>query len=178
MKFADLTPYQIPGFILRQLTPDDKPLMFAIRDAVMASLPDPRWYFSMEEWEIDEWLSQRSVVGYLDGGTLAGFAAITPEEERGEHSYARVLGEDASHTFDFHDVMVHPSYRGHRMHQRFLSLFTQSVKELDGRAVYATVDPENSASWYNFEKEGYVCLLTQPAYDGRDRRFYKLTIEA
>lgn len=177
MQFCDLTPYQIPGFTLRQLTMEDKPLMFAIRDAVMAKLPDPRWYFSMEEWEINQWLSERSVVGYLDGDTLAGFAAITPEYQRLDHSYARVLGEDAKDTFDFHDVMVHPDYRGHRMHQRFLQIFTQSVKELGGKAVYATVDPENSASWYNFEKEGYVCVVTQPAYDGRDRRYYKLTIE-
>ena len=177
MQFCDLTPYQISGFTLRQLTMEDKPLMFAIRDAVMAKLPDPRWYFSMEEWEINQWLSERSVVGYLDGDTLAGFAAITSEYQRLDHSYARVLGEDAKDTFDFHDVMVHPDYRGHRMHQRFLQIFTQSVKELGGKAVYATVDPENSASWYNFEKEGYVCVVTQPAYDGRDRRYYKLTIE-
>ena len=46
-----------------------------------------------------------------------------------------------------------------------------------GKAIYGTVEPENSASWYNFEKEGYVCVVTQPAYDGRDRRYYKLTIE-
>lgn len=176
LKFADLSTYEIPGFAIRQLTPEDKPKMFAIRDAVMAVLPDPRWYFSMEEWEIDEWLAARSVVGYLDGDVLAGFGAITPEYERGDHSYARVLGEPAENTFDFHDVMVHPAYRGHRMHQQFLSLFTQSVRQLGGRAVYATVDPENSASWYNFEKEGYRCIVTQPAYDGRDRRYYKLTL--
>ena len=72
--------------------------------------------------------------------------------------------------------MVHPAFRGNRMHQRFLSMFTQSVKELGGKAIYATVDPENSASWYNFEKEGYRCIITKPAYDGRDRRYYKLTV--
>ena len=177
MQFCDLTPYQIPGFTLRQLEKSDKEKMIAIRDAVMAVLPDPRWYFSMDDWEIDEWLDERGVVGYLDGDVLAGFGAITPETLRKEHSYARVLGETPENTFDFHDVMVHPAYRGNRMHQQFLKIFTQSVKELDGKAIYATVDPDNSASWYNFEKEGYVCVVTQPAYDGRDRRYYKLTIE-
>lgn len=177
MRFCDLTPYEIPGFTLRQLTPADKPKMFAIRDAVMEKLPDPRWYFSMEEWEIDQWLSEQSVVGYLDGDTLAGFGAITPEYQRLQQSYARKLGEEDKDTFDFHDVMVHPDYRGHRMHQHLLRIFTQSAKDLGGRAIYATVDPENSASWYNFEKEGYECLVTKPAYDGRDRRYYKLTIE-
>lgn len=177
MKFCDFSAYELPGFELRQLAPEDKPLMIAIRDAVLPALPDRRWYFSIEEWEIDQWLDERGVVGYVKDGVLAGFGAITPEKLRGERSYARVLGEDAAGTYDFHDVMVHPDFRGHRMHQRFLSMFTQSVKELGGSAIYATVDPENSASWYNFEKEGYRCVITKPAYDGRDRRYYKLTIE-
>ena len=176
MKFIDLAAYQIPGFTLRVLTPEDRGRMQAIRRAVMAALPDPRWYFSMEDWEIDEWLGQQSVVGYLDGDVLAGFAAITPWYQRPGHHYAGVLGDPEEDTYDFHDVMVHPDYRGHRMHQRFLKLATASVRELGGRAMYCTVDPENSASWYNFEKEGYVCVVTQPAYDGRDRRYYKLTL--
>lgn len=177
MQFADMTSHQIPGFTLRVLTLEDTQRMYAIREAVLSSLPDPRWYFSIEDEEIEEWLTNGSAVGYLDGETLAGFAAITPVEQRGDHSYARVLAEPAEHTFDFHDVMVHPAYRGHRMHQHFLSLFTASVKEQNGRAVYATVDPDNSASWYNFEKEGYRCVVTQPAYDGRDRRYYKLSLK-
>ena len=143
MQFCDLTPYQIPGFTLRQLTPQDKPLMIAIRDAVMAVLPDPRWYFSMEEWEIDEWLAQRSVVGYLDGDTLAGFAAITPEYERGEHSYARVLGENAANTFDFHDVMVHPGYRGN----------TQARREKKNEAVSENFHPVRKGAG----RQGRVC---------------------
>lgn len=176
MRFSDLTPYRIPGFEMRRLTPADKPRLMAIRDAVMAVLPDPRWYFSMEDEEIDEWLAQEGVVGYLDGEVLAGFGAIASADQRGDHSYARVLGEPAQNTFDFHDVMVHPAYRGHRMHQQLLNLFTQSARELGGTAIYATVDPENSASWHNFEKAGYVCVVTQPAYDGRDRRYYRLML--
>ena len=72
MKFADLTPYQIDGFTMRLLNPEDKPKMIAIRDAVMAVLPDPRWYFSMDDWEIDEWLGQNSVVGHVHQLVLQG----------------------------------------------------------------------------------------------------------
>jgi len=176
VKFVPLDDYQIPGYTLRVLTPADRSLMQDLRQAVMEALPNPRWYFSMEDWVIDEWLSQSSAVGYLADGVLAGFGAITPWHQRPGHHYAGVLGEPEQDTYDFHDVMVHPAHRGHRMHQQLLKLFTASVNALNGRAVYATVDPENSASWYNFEKEGYVCLLTQPAYDGRDRRYYRLAL--
>lgn len=176
MNFIHLNEHEIPGFTLRVLTPEDRKRMQDLREAVMAKLPNPRWYFSMEDWEIDEWLGQGSVIGYLDGDRLAGFGAITPWHQRPGHHYAGVLGEPEQDTYDFHDVMVHPDCRGNRMHQHFLRIFTDSAKAQGGKAIYATVDPENSASWYNFEKEGYVCLLTQPAYDGRDRRYYKLTL--
>jgi len=176
MIFADLAPYQIPGFTLRVLAPEDNLQMRDVREAVMAALPNPRWYFSMEDWEIDEWLSQQSVIGYFAGDELAGFAVCTPWHQRAGHAYAEVLGDPVEDTYDFHDVMVKPAYRGHRMHQQMLKLGTASVRALGGRAMYCTVDPENSASWHNFEKEGYRCVLTQPAYDGRMRRYYKLEL--
>lgn len=176
MKFVELAPYQIPGFELRILTPEDNLQMRAVREAVMAVLPDPVWYFSMQDWEIDEWLSQQSAVGYFCGDVLAGFAVCTPWHQRGDHAYALVLGDPAEDTYDFHDVMVRPEYRGHRMHQHFLKVGTASVRALGGKAMYCTVDPGNSASWHNFEKEGYECVLTQPAYDGRMRRYYRLKV--
>ena len=60
-----------------------------------------------------------------------------------------------------------------KLQERNMSIY-RLAKE--SHVPYATVDPDNSASWYNFEKEGYVCIVTQPAYDGRDRRYYKLTL--
>lgn len=170
MRFL-LDGYALDGYELRSLTPADKPAMQALREAVMAALPDPRWYFSMEDEEIDQWLAEAGVVGYFCGDALAGFGAVTPWHLR-DHAYADVLGEPSQDTYDFHDVMVHPDHRGHGMHQQFAKLFEESVRALDGAAIYATVDPENSASWHNFEKTGYECVVTQPAYDGRDRRYY------
>lgn len=173
---VDCAAYHIPGFTLRVLTPEDRYRMMAVRDAVIPALPDPRWYFAMEDHEIDEWLAAGSVVGYLDGDVLAGFASIMPWHMRTGHAYAEILGEEPENTYDFHDVMVQPAYRGHRMHQHFLQMFTDMARSLGGRAIYATVDPDNAPSWYNFEKAGYRCVLTQPAYDGRIRRYYKLQL--
>ena len=50
------------------------------------------------------------------------------------------------------------------------------ARAMGGRAIYATVDPGNSASWHNFEKAGYALVCTRPAYDGRMRRYYRLTL--
>lgn len=168
--------YQVEGFSLRVLGAQHKQQMMHMQQEVLSALPDPRWYFPSEEWEFDSWLAGGEAVGYLQGDIIAGYAVITPWHIRGEHAYARVLGETAQDTFDFHDVMVRKAYRGRGMHTRFLQLFEQAVRDAGGRAVYATVDPGNSASWHNFEKAGYRCLLTQPAYDGRERRYYKLSL--
>ncbi len=167
--------YPIEGLTLRKLNKADKAAMMAAHDAVIAALPDPRWYYPSEEWEFDAWLEGEEAVGYFDGETLCGFAVITPAAKR-PHSYAQVLGEEEKGSYDFHDVLVLPRYRGLGMHTMFLRMFTDLVKEEGGKAIYATVDPENGASWRNFEKAGYKCIRVQPAYDGRDRRYYKLTI--
>jgi len=170
--------YAMRGLTLRQLEERDRALLGPMQDEVLSALPDPRWYFPSEEWEFDAWIAGREAVGYFDGDVLAGFAVLTAARLRGDHSYARVLGEDPANTFDFHDVMVRPPYRGRGMHTRFLALFEETARALGGRAIYATVDPENEASWRNFEKAGYACVRIQPAYDGRMRRYYKLELAA
>lgn len=168
--------YDIPGFTLKRLTPDHKRQMMQLHDAVIASLPSPSWYYPSDEWEFDAWLDGDEAWGYFDGETLAGFAVLTSWEHRFGHSYAQILGDEHEHTFDFHDVLVLPRYRGLGMHTTFLRMFRDKAVASGGRAIYSTVDPENSASWHNFEKAGYVVVRVQPAYDGRERRYYKLTL--
>ena len=170
---AQLDAYHIRGLALCQLTPAHKGQMVALQEQVMALLPDPAWYFPSEDWEFDQWLQNGEAIGYLDGDTLCGYAVMTPQSVRGDHSYAQVLGEAEENTFDFHDVMVSPDYRRRGLHANFLKLFTEMARAMGGKAIYATVDPENGASWRNFEREGYQCVTTRPAYDGRLRRYYK-----
>lgn len=168
--------YDLPGFTLQKLTFEHKPQMMALHDKVLAALPNPKWYFPSAEWEFDAWLEGEEAWGYLDGDKIAGFAVFTHSSHRFGHSYAQVLGEPHETTFDFHDVLVLPEYRGRGMHTMFLRLFTDLARQAGATAIYATVDPENSASWHNFEKAGYEIVRVQSAYDGRDRRYYKLTL--
>lgn len=168
-----LSRYALPGLSLTVLTPAHRERMMALQSRVLSGLPNASWYFPSEEWEFDAWLAGGEAVGYMDGQTLCGYAVITPADRREGHSYAQVLGHDAQNTFDFHDVMVAPEYRCRGMHGRFLALFSDAARRLGGWAIYATVDPENGASWRNFEREGYRCVRTQPAYDGRMRRYYQ-----
>ena len=56
-----------------------------------------------------------------------------------------------------------------------LNLF-EVARSVDGRAIYATVDPQQRI-WHNFEKAGYALVCTRPAYDGRMRRYYKRTLD-
>lgn len=160
----------------RTLLPIHKAEMMKMQDTVMAALPDPRWYFPSEEWEFDDWLRDGDAIGAFDGDTLAGYAVITPASARKGHAYAEILGESTEGAYDFHDVMVLPAYRGRGIHTEFLSMFAETVRALGGRAIYCTVDPENGPSRHNFEKAGYEFIVQQSAYDGRVRRYYRLTI--
>lgn len=166
----------IKGLTLRQLVYEDMEVMMRLQDEVMAQLPDPAWFFPSEQWEFEAWLANREAFGYFDGEQLIGYAAMGAWSTRGAHGYAAVLGEPAENTYDFHDVLVKPAYRGRGVHTAFLALFEEMARAMDGKAIYATVDPGNCASWHNFEKAGYVCVSTRPAYDGRMRRYYKLSL--
>ena len=169
----DLTPYRIGGLEMKVLAPEDKPAMMALQREALSALPDPRWYFPSEEWEFDSWLKNGEAVGYLDGDTLAGYAVATPYALRGEHSYALILGDPPENTFDFHDVIVRAEYRRRGIQGSFLRLFTCIARLAGGTAIYATVDPDNGASWRNFEREGYEQTALRNAYDGRPRRYYR-----
>lgn len=147
--------------------------MIRMQEEMLLLLPDKRWYFPSEEWEFDDWLRGGEALGCFDGDTLCGYAVITAAADRGEHSYARVLGLDPADTFDFHDVMVAPAYRRQGIHSEFLRRFAVQCREKGGKAVYATVDPDNRASRASFEKGGYVCLEIRDAYDGRPRCYYE-----
>lgn len=172
---ADLQPYAIDGLLLRPLTLADVPEMLALQGAVMAALPDPRWYFPSDEAEFAGVVAAEEALGYFENDTLRAFAELTPGPNRA-HSYAGIMGDPVERSYDFHDVMVHPAMRGRGIHTRFLKLFTQVAAEDGARAIYATVDPENEPSWHNFEKAGYALMTVQPAYDGRARRYYRLTL--
>ena len=170
-------PFLLKGFSLRQLHEGDKAQMMRMQNEVLAALADPAWFFPSEEWEFDEWLQNREAFGYFEGDVMAGYAAMASWRTRGDRGYARKLGEPEENTYDFHDVLVLPRYRGRGMHTRFLNLFEEMARSMGGRAIYATVDPGNSASWHNFEKAGYALVCTRPAYDGRMRRYYKRTLD-
>ena len=165
------------GLTLRLLTTDDVPAMLALQEKVLAVLEDPAWYYPSEEWEFVAAVMNADAWGYFDGETLAGFAAMTPGEKRGEHSYAAKLDLPVAGSFDFHDVMVAPHMRRRGIQSAFLAMFTAFARERGGNALYATVDPGNAPSWRNFERFGYQVVSTMPAYDGRMRRFYQLKLD-
>ncbi len=167
---------KIEGLTLRMLTTRDVPAMLTLQEQVMATLEDPAWYYPSEEWEFASAAVDGEAWGFFDGDTLAGFAEMTPGEKRGEHSYARKLGLPVEGSYDFHDVMVAPAMRRRGIQTAFLHLFTRLAKQGGGIAMYCTVDPGNGASWRNFERFGYRVVCTMPAYDGRMRRFYRLTL--
>lgn len=172
----NLQPYEMEGLTLRPLTRADVPQMLALQAEVLDALPDRRWYFPSDEAEFQGVVDNEEGFGYFRGDRLCGFAELTPGQNREHHGYAEKLGMPIEGSLDFHDVMVRGDMRGKGMHTRFLRLFEEMAREEGAYAIFSTVDPENEPSWHNFEKAGYRLQLSQPAYDGRMRRYYILTL--
>ncbi len=167
---------QIEGLRFRRLCETDVQSLLDLQAIVFETLEDPTWYYPSDFEEFLEAISLGAVFGYFQDDMLCGFGMLTPETARGERSYAIKIGKAREGTYDLHDVMVHPKYRCRGMHTKLLGLFEEMAREAGAQAIYATVDPENGASYRNFERAGYVSLATKPAYDGRLRRYYCLTL--
>ena len=153
-----------------------------LQDQVMQALPDPLWYLPSTREEHGDTINRGNLLGcYLQEtpeseALLVGFAAFARGEDRGKGAYAKKLGEPVPHSFDVHDAMVHPDFRRRGILSAFLSIFAENARLLDARVLYATIAPENQASVKCFEKAGYTYIKTQPAYDGRLRKFYRKDI--
>ncbi len=165
--------FAVRGARLSQLTPADSPAVLALQDVMLTALPDPLWYVPSTPEEVLEGLESGDAFGFSAKGSLVGYAAFSPWQDRGDKAYAPKVGHAAENTFDVHDVIVHPDYRRRGMHSAFLLLFEEAARAMGGSAIYATVDPGNAPSVGAFEKAGYVHIKTQPAYDGRLRSYYR-----
>lgn len=170
-------PFLLKGFSLRQLYEGDKAQMMRMQDEVLSTLADPAWFFPSEEWEFDEWLLNREAFGYFDGDMLAGYAAMASWRTRGDRGYARKLGEPEENTYDFHDVLVLPRYRGRGMHTRFLNLFEEMARSMADAPSTPLWTPATAHPGTTLKRAGYALVCTRPAYDGRMRRYYKRTLD-
>ena len=160
----------------RQLTRDDMPALSALCRVIEADLPDPEWYYVMEDEGFAVCCDRGETYGFWDGDRLAAFAILTPGPVRGESSYAGRLGCPVETSYDFQDVMVDPAYRRRGLHTAFIDAFAEMARAAGGTAMYCTVSPKNLPSKRSFERSGFELLVEKPAYQGWTRGYYRKTL--
>ena len=160
------------NLVLEKMYPSHLPKVMKMQETIMAKLPDPRWYFPSDEGEFLESINTGYTYALMEGEKMAAFAMCIPHTLRQDKSYAKKCDLPTEGSYDFCDIMVHPDYRKKGIHSFFLTFFHKLAKKEGGTSIYATCDPENAPSFRNFEKAGYRCFVTKPAYDGRMRRYY------
>lgn len=162
---------------LSPLMQSDVSAIMQLQERMLASLPDPRWYFVGSAQEMEQELAAGFGVCVRDGDHLAAIGICRWGEQAGDHSYALLTGApSAEHTMDFLDVMVDVAWRRKGIHSAFLRYFRELAFKHGCTAVYCTVDPENTPSRSSFEKAGFLPVCCQSAYDGRPRVFYRLDL--
>lgn len=162
----------VEGLTFRALIKGDEYEMLELEEEMLRALPDPAWYYPSDIEEFREVCEEGSGCGFFDDGRLIGLAVCSNGDVRGELSYARKIGHDPENTWDFRDVIISPAYRLRGLHRAFLRFFTDKAREAGARAMYCTIDPNNTPSVAGFTRAGFALVKVQPAYDGRLRGYY------
>ena len=161
------------GLRCRRLDAADTPAIMALQAAMLDALPDPSWYYPSPAIVFEACCMRGESFGFFQGETLAGFGTLTPWYIRPETCYAHKVGENPHRTMDFQDVMVSPAFRRRGIHSELLALFDGIARQENATALYCTIAPENEPSIASFQKAGYRWLITQPAYEGMPRGYYR-----
>lgn len=160
----------------RQLSRDDMPAIMALCRKVEATMPDPEWYYVMDDEGFALCCDRGETYGYFDGERLTSFAILTPWHVRGDGCYAAKTDLPAENTYDFQDVMVDPDYRRRGLHTSLIARFVEMAREKGGTAMFCTISPKNIPSKRSFEKSGFELLMEKPAYQGWTRGYYRKTL--
>jgi len=156
------------------LTEEDAQDMFALEQAVLADLPDPRWYYPSTAQEFAAQARAGHAWGIRMGGRLIALNIIMRCSEAHDGGYAAKLGRSDVNSMNFEDIMVDSSWRRQGIHSFFITRSIEQARAWGCPAIYATVDPDNLPSLRAFEKHGFRIVAQMDTYDGRPRCFLRL----
>ena len=160
----------------RRLTRGDVDAILSLQADMLASLPNPCWYYPSSGYVFSACCDRGECFGFFHDDHLAGFGILTPWFIRPSSCYASKIGDPSEHTFDFQDVMVSPHDRRQGIHTALLALFERIARTNGAYALYCTIAPDNIPSVSSFTKSGYRCVGIQPAYEGMLRGYYRKTL--
>ena len=98
-------------YVFRKLDDTHLPQLMALQAIMLENLPDTMWYFPSDEGEFLESLHTGYAYGFFENDRLVAFAICIPFEKRFDKSYAKKTNNETKGSYDFCDIMVHPSFR-------------------------------------------------------------------
>lgn len=162
--------------LITPLTEQDAPDMYALEQAMLATLPSPRWYYTSTQEEFAQQARAGHAWGIRMEGRLIAMNILLPSWEAHDGGYPQKLGLDDPRSMNFEDVIVDEAWRRQGIHHAFLRRSVQQASAWGCTTIYATVDPDNLPSLRAFERFGFQVIAQQPTYDGRPRCFLRLAL--
>ena len=150
-------------FTLRRLQPADLGDILALQREIVARVARPPVFEPSSADDFLESMRLDILRGLFDGRRLAALNLLIANRDS-PRNLCRLCGGDYRACFTFDTVQVHPDYHGWGM-QRF---FLHAAAELAGagRAVLATVSPDNPPSLRAFRACGFEPVCRLPLYGG------------
>ena len=168
------------NFLIRRAVIEDAEEIYNIMVQVAEALEDKTLFVCDDLEYVKEQIEQSgfAVVSCKDDGEIVGSFIFRYPDSADDN-----LGRDVNlpdnkleQVVHMESVVVLPEHRGNHLQERMLHFGEKLIDSNRYHFLMATVSPENPASYLNFEKNGYILMMTKEKYGGLMRRIYQKII--
>jgi ribosomal protein S18 acetylase RimI-like enzyme len=142
-------------FSIRDVWFDEMGQVLKLQSLVHEARPNGELYVDTTRSELIESLHMDYVLGAYDGDTLVAVATII-DNRVCSRNLGKKCGAKPTTAYTFDAVFVHPDYRGLGLQSAFLEIAKKQVVIDGATTIWCTVSPDNTYSYANFTKAGFL----------------------
>lgn len=149
------------NLIYKEIEKKDEKQLRELIDIVIKGLPNPKYFISYEEWELEAMFDKTyaPLYGAYDGEKLVGMSQLYVKEEFLEE-YINILDLNGHKVCEIGGNLVLPEYRGQGIIYELMKLLVKLAKDMGFEYIISMAHPDNIASKKSLMKIGLEYVKT------------------
>ena len=160
--------------IFKKATKNDAKFIADSMRQIHSQMENPTLYVIDEANDLEKYIDGTHGFALLamEGTTLAGYFVFRfPDIDEEEHlgDYLHLTNEEKGSVVYMDSAGVFPEFRGQGLQGKLLRAGEELLADTNYRIALATIAPDNPASLYTLQKDGFQIIATTKKYGGLTR---------